>query len=77
MTWPMVLLLAGIGAMALVAWQANRATRSHRALAANVISDYAKFAAWSYEHPYPAVAEIAGHLAFYPDKVRIERIPFG
>ena len=26
-------------------------------------------AAWSYEAPLPAVREIAGHLAFYPDKV--------
>lgn len=26
-------------------------------------------AAWSYETPFPAVAAIAGHLAFYPDKV--------
>ena len=26
-------------------------------------------AAWSYEAPFPAVAEIAGHLAFYPDRV--------
>ncbi len=26
-------------------------------------------AIWSYEHPYPAVAEIAGHLAFYSDRV--------
>ena len=34
-------------------------------------------AAWSYEHPYPAVAEISGHLAFYPDKVRVETLPFG
>lgn len=24
---------------------------------------------WSYERPYPAVEAIAGHLAFYPDKV--------
>jgi uncharacterized protein (DUF427 family) len=28
-------------------------------------------AAWSYEEPYNAVSEIAGHLAFYPDKVVI------
>ena len=28
-------------------------------------------AAWSYEQPYPAVAAIAGHLAFYPDKVEV------
>ena len=29
-------------------------------------------AIWSYETPFPAMAEIAGHLAFYPDKVKIE-----
>src|ERR1700709_357973 len=27
---------------------------------------------WSYETPFPAMAEIAGHLAFYPDKVTIQ-----
>ena len=26
-------------------------------------------AAWSYEQPFPAVAEIKEHLAFYPSKV--------
>ena len=26
-------------------------------------------AAWSYEDPFPAVAAIAGHLAFYPDRI--------
>jgi uncharacterized protein (DUF427 family) len=26
-------------------------------------------AAWSYERPYPAVAEIGEHLAFYPNRV--------
>lgn len=26
-------------------------------------------AVWSYEQPFPAVAAIAGHLAFYPNKV--------
>ena len=26
---------------------------------------------WFYEQPYPAVAAIAGHLAFYPDKAEI------
>lgn len=29
-------------------------------------------AVWSYETPFAAVGQIAGHLAFYPDKVRIE-----
>src|SRR5579875_2786811 len=24
---------------------------------------------WTYEHPYDAVAEIRGHVAFYPDRV--------
>ncbi len=31
-------------------------------------------AIWSYETPFPAMAEIAGYLAFYPDKVRIEEV---
>lgn len=26
-------------------------------------------AVWSYEQPFPAMAEIAGYLAFYPNKV--------
>jgi uncharacterized protein (DUF427 family) len=29
----------------------------------------AENAVWSYEQPFPAVAEIAGHLAFYPNRV--------
>lgn len=29
-------------------------------------------AVWSYEHPHPAMAQIAGHLAFYPDTVEYE-----
>ena len=31
-------------------------------------------AIWTYETPYPAMAEISGHLAFYPDKVKIEEV---
>jgi uncharacterized protein (DUF427 family) len=27
---------------------------------------------WTYEAPFDAVGEIAGHLAFYPDRVSIE-----
>ena len=26
---------------------------------------------WTYEHPYPSVAEIAGHLAFYGNRAEI------
>jgi uncharacterized protein (DUF427 family) len=26
-------------------------------------------AVWTYEDPYPAVAQIKGHIAFYPDRV--------
>ena len=29
-------------------------------------------AVWSYENPKPGAEAIAGHLAFYPDKVRVE-----
>jgi uncharacterized protein (DUF427 family) len=32
-------------------------------------------AIWFYEQPYPAVAEIAGHVAFYPDKAEISVEP--
>jgi uncharacterized protein (DUF427 family) len=33
-------------------------------------------AVWTYETPYPAVAEIAGYLAFYPGRVdKIEHLP--
>jgi uncharacterized protein (DUF427 family) len=26
---------------------------------------------WTYEHPYPSVAEIAGHVAFYANRAEI------
>jgi uncharacterized protein (DUF427 family) len=26
---------------------------------------------WTYDKPYPSVAEIAGHVAFYPDRAEI------
>jgi uncharacterized protein (DUF427 family) len=26
---------------------------------------------WTYDQPYPAVGQIAGHVAFYPDKAEI------
>ena len=29
---------------------------------------------WTYETPFPAMTEITGHLAFYPDKVTIEEV---
>jgi uncharacterized protein (DUF427 family) len=32
-------------------------------------------AIWTYQQPYPAVAAIAGHLAFYPDKAEISVTP--
>lgn len=31
-------------------------------------------AGWSYEAPKDGVADIAGHLAFYPNKVAVERL---
>jgi uncharacterized protein (DUF427 family) len=36
----------------------------------------AENAVWSYEDPFPDVAAIKGHLAFYPNRVdRIEELP--
>jgi uncharacterized protein (DUF427 family) len=29
---------------------------------------------WTYETPFPAMVEISGHLAFYPDRVTIEQM---
>ncbi len=31
----------------------------------------AENAVWTYEQPFPGVAQIAGYLAFYPNKVQI------
>ncbi len=31
-------------------------------------------AVWSYEAPYPAVAAIAGHLAFYQNRVKLTEL---
>src|SRR5690242_5235402 len=31
-------------------------------------------AIWTYETPFPAMTDISGYLAFYPDKVRIEEV---
>jgi uncharacterized protein (DUF427 family) len=33
-----------------------------------------KDAVWSYDDPKPEVARIAGHLAFYPDRVTVEEL---
>jgi len=36
----------------------------------------AENAVWMYEEPFPGVAAIKGHLAFYPDRVdKIEQLP--
>ncbi|HUZ66723.1 MAG TPA: DUF427 domain-containing protein [Beijerinckiaceae bacterium] len=34
----------------------------------------AENAVWSYEQPFPAVAQIKDHLAFYPQRVTIEEM---
>ena len=42
----------------------------------NVDGRAAENAIWSYETPYPAMKEITGYLAFYPDRVdKIEAEP--
>jgi uncharacterized protein (DUF427 family) len=30
---------------------------------------------WTYQQPFPAVADIAGHVAFYPDKAEVVVAP--
>jgi uncharacterized protein (DUF427 family) len=39
----------------------------------DALGDRGANAVWTYEQPYDAVAAIAGHLAFYPDRVTIEQ----
>jgi uncharacterized protein (DUF427 family) len=34
-------------------------------------------AVWTYEHPFPAVAQLASHLAFYPDRVDAIKVAQG
>ena len=34
----------------------------------------AENAVWTYEQPYPAMAQIEGRLAFYPDKVEVYEV---
>jgi uncharacterized protein (DUF427 family) len=42
----------------------------------NVDGKTAENAVWSYEQPFPAMAEIEGRLAFYPSRVdAIEELP--
>ncbi len=36
-----------------------------------VAGDTVDDAIWTYDEPYPAVAAIAGHVAFYPDKAEV------
>lgn len=35
----------------------------------------AENAVWTYEEPFPTVAAIKGHLAFYPDRVEVTEEP--
>lgn len=46
------------------------ATHFHIAAKSGLIDD----AAWSYETPLDSVADIAGHLAFYTDRVTVEQL---
>jgi len=40
-----------------------------------VTQDSVKDAVWHYREPYPSVAEIADHVAFYPSRVDIDVQP--
>ncbi len=47
--WPTLLLLASVALTTVGVVEANRAIRSHRAVAEHALRDYAGFAAWSYQ----------------------------
>ena len=46
-SWPLLLLLASVGATAVAAFNAQRAVRSHQRTAARLLRDYASFTAWT------------------------------
>src|SRR3954463_2999961 len=49
LSWPLLLLAASIGMMALAAFQAQSAVRSHQRTANRLLKEYAAFAAWSFQ----------------------------
>ena len=65
-------------AMALFEPSATRTTCPHKGEASYFSfvgkSGTVKDVAWSYETPKDAVRPIAGHLAFYPNKVTLEQV---
>lgn len=65
-------------AMALLERSVRRTTCPHKGDASHysIVAAHGTIpdAAWSYEAPLPGVQQIAGHLAFYPDKATLERI---
>ena len=46
-SWPLLLLLASLGATAVAAFNAQRAVRSHQRTADRLLRDYASFTAWT------------------------------
>ena len=34
----------------------------------------AESAVWTYEQPYPAMAQITGRLSFYPDRIEVSEV---
>jgi uncharacterized protein (DUF427 family) len=57
----------------LLTLRAKRGSRTFLEIA--VVEKRCDNAIWAYEDPVPAAAAIASHLAFYPDRVEIERKP--
>lgn len=65
-------------AMAFLEPSATRTTCPHKGEASyfSIVTKSGQIpdAVWSYETPRPGVERIAGHLAFYPDEVTVERL---
>ncbi|MGZ8378728.1 MAG: sensor histidine kinase [Gemmatirosa sp.] len=78
--WPTLLLLVSIGLTTLGVVEANRAIRSHEAVAGRALQDYAGFAAWSYQqHLREALGamthEALGAVNHGDDMHRVRTIP--
>jgi uncharacterized protein (DUF427 family) len=75
---PVIYFPRGDIAMAFLEPSATRTTCPHKGEASHYAiqtkSTVIEDAAWSYETPKAGLEAIAGHLAFYPDKVTVEQL---
>ncbi len=59
LSWPLLLLVAGLGCIVLALMEAERSVRSNEALAEQTLRGYSSFAAWSFEEHFTETIRVA------------------